>query len=153
MHNQVSPRLYKQYMKRAAGSIAALLSRFKNSLPSEHSPQTNMRNHWATPAVLMGGLNKTLKLTVERFASPMKFCPEMQQCFFAKEDDQAFGAGVTAYSTPWLGASCANPDYEHAEMAKAVRWAIMSPATTSFNDHFHPPSMDPLSLVLMPARS
>ena len=113
-----------------AGSISALLSRYKNSLPSEHSPQTNMRNHWATPAVLMGGLNKTLKLTVERFASPLNFCPEMQQYISAKEDDQAFGAGVTAYSTPWLGASHANSVYEHAEMAKAVRWAIMSAATT-----------------------
>ena len=89
-----------------------------------------MRNHWATPSVLMGGLIKTLKLTVERFASPLNFCPEMQQYISAREDNQAFGAGVDAYSTPWLGASQADPEYEHAKMAKAVRWAIMSAATT-----------------------
>ena len=122
-HRQVAP-------SDLAGSIAALLSRYKNSLPSENNARTNMRNHWATPPVLMGGLIKSLKLTVERFASPLNFCPEMQQYFSAKEDDQAFGAGVDTYSTPWLGASQANPEYEHAEMAKAVRWAIMSAATT-----------------------
>ena len=37
---------------------------------------------------------------------------------------------MDAYCTQWLGASQANPGYEHAEMAKAVRWAIMSTATT-----------------------
>ena len=37
---------------------------------------------------------------------------------------------MDAYSTPWLGASQANPEYVHAEMAKAVHWAIMSAATT-----------------------
>ena len=89
-----------------------------------------MRNHWATPPVLMGRLIKALRLTIERFASPLDFCPEMRQDLSAKEDDQAFGAGVGAYSTSWLGASQTNPEYEHAEMAKAVRWAIMSAATT-----------------------
>ena len=86
-----------------------------------------MRNHWATPPVLMGGLIKALRLTFERIASPLSFCPDMRQYFSAKEDDQAFGASVDAYSTPWLGA---NPEYEHAEMAKAVRWGIMSAAPT-----------------------
>ena len=78
----------------------------------------------------MGGLTKALKLTVECFASPLNFCPEIQQYFSAKQDDQAFGAGVDAYSISWLGASEADPEYEHAEMVKAVRWAIVSAATT-----------------------
>ena len=89
-----------------------------------------IRDHWATPPVLIDNLIKTLRLTVERFASPPNFCPEMQQYFSATEDDQTFGAGVDAYSTQWLGASQANSEYEHAEMAKAVRWAIMSAAAT-----------------------
>ena len=95
-------------MSDLAGSIAALLSRYKNSLSSENDARTNVCNHCATPPVLMGGLIKALRLTFERFASPLNFCPEMQQVFSAKEDNQAFGAGVDAYSTPWLGASQAN---------------------------------------------
>ena len=98
-HRQVAP-------SDLAGSIAALLSKYKNSLPYENNAQTNMRNHWATPPVLMGGLIKSLKLTVERFASPLNFCPEMQQYFSAKEDDQDFGAGVDAYSTLWWKSKC-----------------------------------------------
>ena len=69
---------------------------------------------WATPPVLMGGLIKALRLTVEGFASPVNFCHEMQRNFSATEDDQAFGAGVDAYSSPWLGASQANAGPEHA---------------------------------------
>ena len=47
-----------------------------------------------------------------------------------KQEDQAFGANFDAFGMPWLGASQANPEYEATDMDKAVRWAIMSAAST-----------------------
>ena len=89
-----------------------------------------MSNHWATPDELMAGLISCLDLKLERFASPLNFHTGMNSYFAVSQEDVLFGANIDAYSMPWLGASQANPEYEPAEMEKAVRWAVMSAAHT-----------------------
>ena len=113
-----------------ATAIAALLSRYKDSSPSSDAKRVKMRNHWATPPLLMAALIQALELTTECFASPLNFDPAMRHYFAAHKDDEAFGAHFDAYSMPWLGPSQANPEYESSAMEKAVRWAIMSAAST-----------------------
>ena len=44
-------------------------------------------------------------------------------------EDSAFGAKHEAYSCPWTGVSLANPEPDHHQMNKAVRWAIGSALT------------------------
>ena len=114
-----------------AQQVALLCSRYKDSAPkAEDTRRTKMSNHWATPDEVMSCLMGALHLSIERFASPLNFHPGMSTYFTIKQEDSVFGASHDAFSMPWLGASQANPEYEAADMAKAVRWAIMSAATT-----------------------
>ena len=113
-----------------AEAVATLLARYKDTSPTESSRRTKISNHWATPDNLMTGLIQSLSLTTERFASPLNFSTSMSSYYAVNQEDQAFGANFDAFSTPWLGASQANPEYEDADMDKAVRWAIMSAAST-----------------------
>ena len=113
-----------------AGAVASLLTRYKNSGPTEETRRTEMSNHWATPDELMPGLISCLDLKIEWFASPLNFHTGMDTYFAANQEDATFGANVEAYSTPCLGASQASPEYELAEMEKTVRWAVMSAAHT-----------------------
>ena len=112
-----------------AKAVAALLARYKYASPIQRSRRTKISSHWATPDKLMTGLTQSLSLTTERFASPLKFSTNMSSYYAVKQEDQAFGANFDAFSMPWLGASQATPEYE-AGMDKAVRWAIMSAAST-----------------------
>ena len=113
-----------------AEAVATLLARYKDTSPTESSRRTKISNHWATPDNLMTGLIQSLSLTTERFASPLNFSTSMSSYYVVNQEDQAFRANFDAFSTPWLGASQANPEYEAADMDKAVRWAIMSAAST-----------------------
>jgi hypothetical protein len=45
---------------------------------------------------------------------------------YCHERDQVFGATRTAFSVKWPGVSQCNPEYEHDDMEKAVRWALNS---------------------------
>ena len=88
-----------------AGAVASLLTRYKDSGPSEEIRQTKMSNHWATPDELMAGLISCLDLKLERFASPPNFHTGMCSYFAVNQEDALFGANVDAYSMPWLGTS------------------------------------------------
>ena len=113
-----------------AEAVATLLARYKDTSPTESSRRTKISNHWATPDNPMTGIIQSLSLTTERSASPLIFSTSMSSYYAVNQEDQAFGASFHAFSTPWLGASQANPEYEAADMDKAVRWAIMSAAST-----------------------
>ena len=134
-----------------AGSIAALLSRYKNSLPSENTARTNMRNHWATPPVLMGKLIKALRLTVERFASPLNFCSEMRQYFSATRPlEQVWTpTALIGWGLHRLNQSTSMQKWQSCALGHHER----SNYTGSFTDHFHPPRLDPLSQLPVHARS
>ena len=54
----------------------------------------------------------------------------MQGYFCLYPADLAFGASGNAYGCRWVGASQCNPEYESAEMDKAVRWALASAVHT-----------------------
>ncbi len=65
-------------------------------------------------------------MTIERFASPLKFNPNITCYFSMYTEDALFGANLDAYSVKWAGASQVNPEYEGVAMEKAMRWAILS---------------------------
>jgi hypothetical protein len=76
-------------------------------------------------------LRTHLHINQERFASPLNRCPAIPTCYTAHTADRTFGALYDAYSTAWTGSSQANPEYEHADMDKAVRWAVHSAKQSS----------------------
>ena len=86
---------------------------------------------------LIHGLS-TSSTSIERFASPLNFNPRHPTYFSMYKEDQVFGATENAYSQKWHGSSQANPEYEAADMEKAVRWALVSaqdpaqPSLTAF---------------------
>ena len=88
-----------------AEAVAALLARYQDASPTQSSRRTKISNHWATPDKLMTGLTQRLSLTTERFASPLNFSTSMSSYCAVKQEEQAFGANVYAFSMPWLGAS------------------------------------------------
>jgi len=75
-------------------------------------------------------LQQHLGVTKERFASPLNFNDDLPEYWSCHERDQLFGAHWNSYSCKWRGLSQANPEYEHEEMAKAVRWAVASAQAT-----------------------
>ena len=108
-----------------AEAIAQLVTRYKDG-HSMGACNTRLKNHWATPDGYMKALIDGLSLDTERFASPLNFTPAMKQYFSLYPQDQVFGANTNAFCCAWNGASQANPEYEHNDMDKAVRWAIAS---------------------------
>ena len=113
-----------------AKAIAQLLVRYKDG-HTTGACNTKLKNHWATPNVYMNALLQGLSLETERFASPLNFTPSMKHYFSMYQEDQCFGANHDAFSCIWTGASQCNPEYEHVEMDKSVRWAIISAAHSS----------------------
>jgi ribonuclease HI len=109
--------------------IHHLLLRYKDGA-TVHTGKTNrvvnMKNHWATPPAIMACLQQHLHITTERFASPLNFHQDMRTYYSCHERDQVFGATWNAFSVKWTGASQCNPEYEHGDMEKAVRWALNS---------------------------
>ena len=91
----------------------------------------NMKNHWATPPAIMACLQRHMHITTERFASPLNFHHEMISYYSCHERDQVFGATWNAFSVKWTGLSQCNPEYEHGDMEKAVRWALNSATKTT----------------------
>ena len=86
----------------------------------------------------MQALIEGLNLTIERFASPLNFNCMMESFYSLYKEDECFGANHNAFSRLWVGASQCNPEYEHGDMEKAVRWALVSaieadqPSLTAF---------------------
>ena len=122
-----------------AEAVARLMVRYKNGHVSDTSNvNTTLKNHWATPDKYMQALIEGLGLQTERFASPLNFTPSMQHYYSLYKEDECFGANHDAFSCMWTGASQSNPEYEHPDMEKAVRWAIISakdsgqPSLTAF---------------------
>ena len=78
----------------------------------------------------MSALHTTLGTDTEMFASPLNVhSGTLQYCsLFAR--DALFGATLDAYARPWSGRVEFNPEYEPADMYKAVNAAISSAATS-----------------------
>jgi len=114
-----------QPMEQFPATVAGLLHRYKTGVVDmQNGKQVDMKNHWATCPRLMQLLRTHLHITQERFASPLNRCSDIPHYYTAHQADAAFGAKYDAYSTIWTGSSQANPEYEHEDMDKAVRWAV-----------------------------
>jgi ribonuclease HI len=112
--------------------VYKLLLRYRDGTGREDSSRSvNMRNHWTTPPEVMHVLKRHLGITQERFASPLNFCDDIPQHWSCHERDQVFAARWDSYSCQWRGMSQANPEYEHEEMSKAVKWALTSGQMTT----------------------
>ncbi len=85
-----------------------------------------MKNHWATPDKLMRALAQAFQITTEWFASPLNRSPHIPRYASAYANDAHFDALHDAYSYKWTGSGQVNPEYEDADMCKAVKWAVAS---------------------------
>ena len=61
----------------------------------------------------------------------MNFHPTFEEYWSCDAEDVAFGARYDSFSVAWTGLSEANPEYEHGDMEKAVRWALYAAASTT----------------------
>ena len=112
--------------------VCKLLLRYKQGARVEGTRRkVDMKNHWATPAGVMHTLKQHLGIDKERFASPLNFSGSTRTYWSCFERDQLFGAQHDAYSCQWSGHSECNPEYEHADMYKAVGWAVKSARATA----------------------
>ena len=124
--------------------VAALLRRYKQGAKiTGANRQVKLENHWATPPKFFDTLIRHFHLTKERFASPLNFNPSLEEYWSAHPEDAAFGAHHDAYGSQWTGASQANAEYEHADLFKAMRWAVHSAAAD--------PQRPTLTLLIHPA--
>ena len=124
------PALHKQYGNLDfPTAIARLLNRYTNK-HGEVGNKTQQQNQCTTPDDYLQAMIKGLGITCERFASPLNFNASCKSYFSMYAEDRLFGSKLDAYSTRWLGASQANPEYEAVAMEKAVRWAIFSALDT-----------------------
>jgi ribonuclease HI len=106
--------------------LAKLLLRYRDGHRDGEGRETRLSNHWAIPDPLMTALRVGLGVQGERFASPLN-CNERTEVYWTMyPEDRVFGAQHDAYSTAWVGASEANPEYTAHELEKAMRWAIGS---------------------------
>ena len=105
--------------------VAQLILRYKDGY-REGNRRTTIKNHWASADELMHALRVGLGARTERYASPLNVSTGTTQYHSLYKRDQLFGAAWDAYRHRWLGSSEANPEYEHEEMERAVRWAIAS---------------------------
>lgn len=103
-------------------ALAKLLTRYNGE-------KTSIQNHWRTPPNIYAALKTYLGVDKERFASPLNHY--FEHYWSAHPDDTDFGAQHDTYSCRWTGLSVANPEYEHADMDKAVHWALASAANTT----------------------
>ena len=94
---------------------------------------TSLKNHWATPEQYMlafaSALNHETDMAPdmrELMASPLNVSESTERYCSIYIEDTTFGAEHDAYTFPWVGLNECNPEYEHADMDKAVRWAIGS---------------------------
>jgi hypothetical protein len=108
-----------------AADVANLYNRYKDGF-KEGADRTELANHWALPDAYMHALQQGLSINQERFASPLNVNLKTETYWSLYSEDRLFGANHNAYSSPFSGASEANPEYIGAHMHKAVSWAVAS---------------------------
>jgi ribonuclease HI len=126
-----------------ATELALLLRRYRTGARIQGGREVKMDNHWAVEAGVMRALQDFLGLEKERYASPLNYNPELQEYCAVHERDQVFGARWDAHKWWWTGSSEANPEYEHADMNAAMRWAVHSALRDS--------TIPVLTLLILPA--
>jgi hypothetical protein len=85
-----------------------------------------MHSSWTIPREVMDVLAKHLGLQHDRLATPLTYDINMQHYWSNHERDQLLGASWQPYAHQWRGYSQCNPTLDHADMEKAVRWALLS---------------------------
>ncbi len=81
---------------------------------------------WTIPREGMDVLAKHMGLQHDRLATPLTYDINMQHYWSNHERDQLLGASWQPYAHQWRGYSQCNPTLDHADMEKAVRWALLS---------------------------
>jgi hypothetical protein len=112
--------------------VCLLLKRYINGERTDKTGQSiNLKNHWAVPSDVFAPLSAAFKIPTERFASPLNVSQHTTSYYSVYARDALFGVSRDAYSCHWRGSSEANPEYNTAEMDKALSWSIASAASTS----------------------
>ena len=121
------PHLHEKVVSFEA-ELVKLLARYKDGYQhiSNSSQRTKLKNHWATPDRYMHVIQRHFNTVHERFSSPLNYNPVHAVHWTMYKEDKVFGAQHNAFSTPWVGTSQANPEYESSDMERAVRWAVHS---------------------------
>ena len=126
--------LYKQsnktYTKTAfAEATANLIMRYTDGYKHDTKHTTKWQNQACSPLNITKCMTDYFEIRCERFASPLNADPSWPHYFSMYQEDSAYGAKHDAYSCPWTGISLANPEHDHHQMNKSVRWAIGSALT------------------------
>ena len=115
-----------------ADEVVLLLRRYRQRSKATVADRTvRLENHWALPSNVMSALQTVLGVDTEMFASPLNVHSATEQYCSVYSRDALFGATLDAYSRPWTGVVEFNPEYEAADMYKAVSAAITSAITAS----------------------
>ena len=123
-------RSNKEYTKAAfAEETAKLVMRYADGYKHDAKHTTKWQHQTCSPLNITQCMTESFKIRCDRFASPLNADPSRPQYFSLYPEDSAFGAKHEAYSCPWTGVSLANPEPDHHQMNKAVRWAIGSALT------------------------
>jgi hypothetical protein len=81
---------------------------------------------WTIPTEIWDVQTRHMGLQQHRLATPLTYNTNMQQYWSTHERDQLLGASWQPYAYQWRGYSQCSPTLDHADMEKAVRWAVHS---------------------------
>jgi hypothetical protein len=92
------------------------------------------RNHWTVPGQLMDSLRAAFKIDTEIFASPLNVHMSTEAYCSVYERDMLFGSSGSAWEHQWTRpggiALEFNPEYESADLSRALKWAMVSAQST-----------------------
>ena len=120
-----APKLHAIRATSFEEDVAKLVTRYRHGAPLPNRGTVEDKHQLTTPGHIVEAL-ALFGATNERFASPLNFNPRLPTYCSLFPEDQLFGATLGAYDHIWTGSSYAHPAHNHADMHKAVRWAIAS---------------------------
>ena len=124
LHRQHSIHTYSRLF---LPDLISLLARY-HPRSKIHNPQGRpfkSSNQWAIPYTLAHAVHECFLTSHELFASPLNYSMTDSITYVsAFTEDSAFGAIHDAFDFRWAGSCLCNPEYEPADMHKAVTHAL-----------------------------
>ena len=110
--------------------LIALLLRYR-PLPTPPGGKPPPNQYSCLPPSLSQAFVTSLHSTVELFASPLDVSPSFPSYYSLHPADALFGGTHDAFSRPWVGSCVAHPPFQGKLLARALRWAAHSAASTT----------------------
>jgi len=105
--------------------VAQAFARYRPNTLLPGGGRVKLSNHWSTEDGTRLTIHVSYTVSSEMYSSVFNYHIDVDSFYSASPQDVALGAIYNAYSINLRGLSVyMNPEYEHAELCKALKWAI-----------------------------